>query len=491
MWKNRISALLILIVAFGIGWFVAGSEPRLASYIEKSPLATLFANETVSDLRTSYPFKLGLDLAGGSRLVYKADVSKIPEESRVEAMASLRDVIERRVNQFGVGEPVITTESSFTGNEERLIVELPGMTNLDEAARQIGQTPLLQFKTVKENYLEIEEQNNKIIEARAQMQASATVGEDGVINIIATPELGMELVDPFITTQLGGAQLRRAQAQFEQQQGGRPQVVIGLSFNEEGAALFEKITGENIGRPIAIFLDGTILSIPTVNQKISGGTAVITGDFTIEEAKALASRLNAGALPVPVELIGSQLVGATLGEDSVQRGVTAALIGFSIVALFLILWYRLPGLLAVIALVIYVAIMLSFVKLIPIVLTAAGIAGFIISMGLAVDANVLIFERMKEEMRNGKPIFDAVRLGISRAWSSIKDSNTASLISAVILFWLGTSVVKGFAVTFGLGVLVSLFSALVITRILLLAVAGKSNGPIARFLFSNGFTSIK
>ena len=488
MWKNRIFALIILVLALGIGWFVAASEPRFAQSIEESKVARLFTGDRVALLRAEYPFRLGLDLAGGSRLVFKADTSIVPEAEIPEAMRSLRDVIERRINAFGVAEPVVTVEKSFTGNEQRLVVELPGVTNLDAAAAQIGQTPVLQFKTLKADYEAIQIKNQKIFEAQAQLEQSATVGTDGIMNIKITPESQEVQIDPYVTTKLGGSQLLRAQVQFDQNTN---QPVISLQFNDEGAKLFEEITAANIGRPVAIFLDGQPLSIPTVQQKISGGQATITGTFTIQEAKQLVGRLNSGALPVPITLIGSQLVGATLGDDSVQKGVSAAIIGFVIVGLFLIVWYRLPGLLATIALVIYVSIMFSLFKSIPIVLTAAGIAGFIISMGLAVDANILIFERMKEEIRAGKNVYEAVRLGITRAWSSIKDSNTASLISAVILFWLGTSVVKGFALTFGLGVIVSLFTAIVVTRILLLVCAGKSNNRVIRFLFSNGFSSGK
>lgn len=489
MWKSKIGSFLLVLAAFGIGWFVVGSEPKFASFVDTNEnVKGAFPTSTVANLRATYPFRLGLDLAGGSRLVFRADVSKTEASEVGEAMASLRDVIERRINILGVSEPVVTTEKSFNGNEYRLVVELPGVTNLDQAAKVIGETPLLEFKTLSPNYEAIVAKNQKILEARAALESTATIGEDGVININVTPESQEDLVDPYVTTKLGGGQLSKASLQFDPT---TRKPIIALQFNDEGAKLFEEITEANIGKPVAIFLDGSPLSIPTVQQKITGGQAVITGDFTPQEARDLVGRLNSGALPLKVELIGSQVVGATLGVDSVEKGVKAAAYGFLLIALFLILWYRLPGVLAVIALSTYVAIMLAFFKFIPVVLTAAGIAGFIISMGLAVDANVLIFERMKEEMRAGKSIKEAVALGITRAWSSIKDSNTASLISAVILFWLGTSVVKGFALTLGLGVLVSLFTAIVITRLFLISVAGKQNGRFARFLFSNGFNSGK
>lgn len=488
MWKSKIGSIFLILAALTVGWFVVGSESKLQGFIQEKGLTGLFPTSTVASIQTKYPFRLGLDLAGGSRLVFKADVSKTEAGEVGNAMASLRDVIERRINILGVSEPVVTTEKSFTGGEYRLVVELPGITSLDEAAKVIGETPLLEFKTLKSDFEAIQAKNQKILEARAALESTATVGPDGVVNINVTPESQEDLVDPYLTTSLGGGQLKKAMLQFDQT---TRKPIIALQFNDEGAVLFEKITEENIGKPVAIFLDGSPLSIPTVQQKISGGQAVITGDFTPQEARELVGRLNSGALPLKVELIGSQVVGATLGVDSVEKGVRAALYGFLLIALFLIFWYRLPGVLAVIALSSYVAIMLMFFKLIPVVITAAGIAGFIISMGLAVDANVLIFERMKEEMRAGKSIKDSVALGISRAWSSIKDSNIASLISATILFWLGSSVVKGFALTLGLGVIVSLFTAIVITRLFLVAVAGKQNGRLARFLFSNGFSSGK
>lgn len=474
MWKTKLGSLALVCMAVAIGWFVAGSQSEFQQAAQTYRLGWLFPTSTVQNLQSEYPFRLGLDLAGGSRLVFKADVSQVDPNEVGNAMESLRDVIERRVNILGVSEPVVTTERSFNGDEYRLVVELPGFTNLDDAARAIGETPLLEFKTVRPDGPE----KDAIIQARQNL-ANLVVDEEGYINI--TPESQM---DPdFVDTPLGGGQLSKATLQFDPT---TRQPVIALQFNDEGAALFEKITEENIGKPVAIFLDGFPLSIPVVQQKISGGQAVITGEFSPQEARELVGRLNSGALPLKIELIGSQLVGATLGDDSVESGVRAVAIGFLVIAIFLVAWYRLPGLLAVIALATYVVIMLAFFKFIPVVITAAGIAGFIISMGLAVDANVLIFERMKEEMQNGKSVKDSVALGVSRAWSSIKDSNIASLISATILFWLGTSVVKGFALTLGLGVVVSLFTVLVVTRVFLLAVAGSQNGPLARFLFSNG-----
>lgn len=239
---------------------------------------------------------------------------------------------------------------------------------------------------------------------------------------------------------------------------------------------------------VAIYLDGAPISTPVVREEIPNGQAVISGSFTPNEAKQLVGRLNSGALPVPISLVSKQTIGATLGENAVDAGVKAALIGFLLVALFLILWYRLPGLVAVISLCIFVAIILTLFKLIPVTLTAAGIAGFIISMGVAVDANVLIFERIKEELRSGRNINDAVSAGFSRAWFSIRDSNTSNIITAVILFWFGTSLIKGFALTLGMGVLVSMFSAITITKIFLGTLSFIKEGKVSRFLFSSGLS---
>ncbi len=277
--------------------------------------------------------------------------------------------------------------------------------------------------------------------------------------------------------------MKKSQVVFNAQN----QPEVSLQFDEEGTRLFADITKENLGKQVAIYLDGSAISAPTVNSVITGGEAVIQGNFTVAEAKQLVGRLNSGALPVPISLIGTEQVGPTLGSAAVQAGVDAALAGLLLVSLFLIFWYRLPGLIAVIALTLYVFVMLALFKLVPVTLTAAGIAGFIISIGLAVDANVLIFERMKEERRKGNTLADITQTGFTRAWSSIRDSNISSLITAAILFMFGASVVKGFALTFGLGVLTSMLSAIVVSRILLLAIVHKSKSKTMRFLFGNGF----
>ncbi|KKW22731.1 MAG: Protein translocase subunit SecD [Parcubacteria group bacterium GW2011_GWC1_51_35] len=241
-----------------------------------------------------------------------------------------------------------------------------------------------------------------------------------------------------------------------------------------------------MGKSIAIYLDGVPISEPTVNEAIKDGRAEISGNFNTDTAKSLARDLNLGALPVPIKLISTQTIGATLGDDAVTKGVTAAFYGFVTIAVFLILWYRLPGVLAVVALTMYIALVLAVYKLVPVTLTSAGIAGFILSMGLAVDANVLIFERMKEELRGGKELRDAIEDGFLRAWLSIRDSNVSGLITAVILFWFGESLIEGFALTFALGVLTSMFSAIVITRVLLRASGVHKATGANKFLFGSG-----
>jgi len=246
---------------------------------------------------------------------------------------------------------------------------------------------------------------------------------------------------------------------------------VGLEFDDEGKNLFAAITERNVGKPVAIFLDGAPISVPRVNEPIRDGNAVITGNFSVTEAKTLVQRLNAGALRVPITLVGQQTVGATLGSASVQKSLFAGLIGFALVAFFMILFYRLPGVLAVLALLLYTAIVLALFKLIPVTLTLAGIAGFILTIGMAVDANILIFSRTKEEIIWGKPLPTAIEEGFKRAWPSIRDSNVSSLISSMILFWFSSSMIKGFALTLSVGVIVSLFSAITVSRVLIRFVA--------------------
>ncbi|KKP87209.1 MAG: Preprotein translocase subunit SecD [Parcubacteria group bacterium GW2011_GWC1_35_8] len=453
MIKKIVLAVIILIFGSGIAFFVYKTEPKLNKSFD-----------TQTAFFKKFPFRLGLDLSGGSHLIYKADVSAVASNEVGSSMEALRDVIERRVNLFGVSEPVVQVQHGgfISGGGEQLIVDLPGITDVKKAVEMIGQTPILEFKT--ESPKKSDTQN-------------VVVGKDGKINL----DIGSQ----FITTELTGRYLKRATLEFDQN---TREPKVSLQFDETGTKLFAKITKENVGKTVAIFLDGAPVSIPTVNEEIPNGQAVISGNFTPNEAKLLVGRLNSGALPVPITLLSTQTIGATLGESAVNAGVKAAIIGFILVALFLILWYRLPGLIAVLALSLYTAILLAIFKLLPVTLTAAGIGGFIISLGMAVDANVLIFERMKEEIRKGHNIYDGIHAGFARAWPSVRDSNTSSIITSIILFWLGTPLIKGFALTFGLGVLVSMFSAITISRIFLYALGIEKSNAITKFLFGSGFS---
>jgi preprotein translocase subunit SecD len=428
LFMKFLPAIGILVVAVLLGWFV------MATNAPGSP----------------YAFKLGLDLAGGTELIYTADTSAVVTDKK-GALDSLREVIEKRVNVFGVAEPLVQLEqsSAVAGEvQDRLIVELPGVTDVAAAVDALGKTPILEFKLVS----------------------------------------GSEATTTYISTELTGRYLESAELQFGQASGGglANQPVVVLHFDETGAKLFEELTTENVGRQIAIFLDGAVISSPVVQEPIVGGDATITGQFTPAEGRDLVQNLNFGALPVPIELSSSNAVGPTLGAAALDAGLIASIIGFALVALFMIAWYRLSGLVSVVALVIYVVITLAIIKFIPVTLTASGIAAFILSIGMAVDANVLIFERMKEELRSGKAPSEAAKAGFARAWPAIRDGHFTMIISSVILFWMGTSLVQGFALVFGFGVVVSLLSAVTITQTLLAAILPKERTGAWQFLLSTG-----
>lgn len=446
---TRIFAVVLILFTAYLGYFIYSSEKE----------------------GSEHPFRFGLDLDGGTHLTYRADVSAI-ESSEVDgAMDSLRKTIERRINVFGVSEPIIQVEEggAFASDEydHRLIVELPGVTDVTEAIDAIGRTPILEFRLAGDS-----------LEPLESLNASSTV-----------EEYLTAINSAYIPTGLGGGQLEKAQLVFDQTNG---QPVITIQFDNEGQKLFQELTRDNVGKVMAIFLDGQIISAPVIRQEILGGTAQITGQFTGDEAKKLVQDLNFGALPVPVELIGTQSIDASLGSNTLNAGVIAFIWAFGVIFAFLVLWYRLPGLIAVISLVSYAVIMMFLFKFIPVTLTSSGLAGFILSIGMAVDANILIFERMKEELKERNHIRESIREGFSRAWLSIRDGNLSSIISAAVLFWLsGTSLVKGFALVFGLGVIVSMISAIIISRTLLLAVSPEITKPWSRFLFGNGFSRNK
>ncbi len=471
--RLAVSLIAILILAAGAGWI---AHPK-GSQINLSSLKIPF-NE-------KFTFHLGLDLQGGSHLVYQADFKDVADADKKDALNAIRTTIERRVNAFGVSEPVVQVEG-----QDRIVVELPGIKDVNEAINQIGKTPFMEFRV--EN---------------PDANTQPTIDENGQITI--------DPLAQWTPTGLSGKQLKRATADIIQAGQGSlsAESVVKLEFDEEGTKLFSEITSQNVGKRIAIFLDGQILSAPTVQTAITDGIAIISGVNDVKVSKELATNLNSGALPVPIKLISQQNVGATLGQESIHKSVIAGLIGLLLIAIFMLFNYRLPGVLAIIALLIYTIIsfaifkigisitavllvglffflgitasawfgLLAFVSYIalmflgglsPVTLTLAGIAGFILSIGMAVDANILIFERLKEEIRAGKGVNQAINDGFARAWSSIRDSNISSLITVVILYAFGTPSIKGFAITLGIGILISMFTAITITRTLLKTLIG-------------------
>lgn len=368
------------------------------------------------------PWRLGLDLVGGSHLVYNIDLSNVSSTDQASVVSGLRDVIEKRINLYGVSEPDIYTSQS--GNQAQLYVDLAGVSNLTDAINQIGQTPTLDFREVDQS-------------------ASGT---------------------QYVYTNLTGEYITGASLIFDQTTG-QPQVQI--NFNKDGAQIFGEITAANVGKPLAIFLDNQLIEAPTVQSAITGGSAVITGNFTVGDAQTLVGRFNAGALPAPISLINQQTVSASLGTDSLKKVILAGIIGTILVMLFMLFYYRLLGVFASLSLIIYIALTLGIFKIFSVTMTLAGLAGFILTIGMAVDANILIFERIKEELKRGLPKSSAIEEGFRRAWSSIRDSNISTSITAIILYLFTSSFVRGFALTLLIGVLVSLFSAITTTRLFL------------------------
>jgi protein-export membrane protein SecD len=373
-------------------------------------------------------------------LVYSADLSQIEEKDKSGSLDGIRDVIERRVNLFGVTEPVV--QINKTASEYRLIVDLPGVKDIGGAIKMIGETPYLEFKEER-----TQDEANAILERQNKGDEEA------------------KKIDPYFkSTPLTGRYLKKAQLEFDQT---TYKPYVGLEFNDEGTKLFGEITTRNVGKRVAIYLDGAPITTPVVQEAITSGRAQISGNFTSQEAKTMVERLNAGALPVPISLISQQSVGASLGRDSLVQSLKAGIIGFLAILLFMIICYRLSGFFAALSLVIYIIVLLAVFKLIPVTLTLAGIAGFLLSVGMAVDANILIFSRTKEELKEGRTYLDALANGVRRAWPSIRDGNFTTILVGLILFIFGTSFVKGFALTLIIGNLVNMFSAIVITNYLI------------------------
>lgn len=406
LWKSIVVGLIIL----GAGYIAWPTNPTVKIF----------------KFEKSYKLVQGLDLKGGMQLTYELDLSKTEEGERGNAIDSVINVLDKRVNGLGVAEPLI--QQTKIGGKEAVNIELPGVTDSEKAIDTIGKTAKLEFK---QQNPQADEQNPDSL---------------------------------WLETGLTGAQLKRATIEFDPNDN-KP--IIGLEFKEDGAKLFEEITANNISKPLAIFLDDELLQAPNVNEKITGGKATISGQFSLQEVKNTVNLLNSGALPVPLTLTEQRNIGATLGEESVKKSLVAGLLGLVAIGLFMISYYRFLGVIAVIALIIYSAISIAVFKLIPVTLTLSGIAGFILSIGMAVDANILIFERMKEELRAGHNLDIAISEGFKRAWNSIRDSNASSIITALILFKFTSGSVKGFALTLMIGILISMFSAITVSRTLL------------------------
>ncbi|MCG2693918.1 protein translocase subunit SecD [Candidatus Parcubacteria bacterium] len=547
--KLRLQSLVLIILTILVAFYVfPPAWNRTADFINSKTGLSL------SKLRET-SFHVGLDLQGGTHLVYEADTSNISYKDQSSAVQGVRDVIERRVNALGVSEPLVQT--NFSGDKWRVIVELAGVKNVAEAIKQIGETPILEFKEqsdtairslTAEEQQQIDEYNkeaetnaqdilNKILagedfgdlafkysedagsrEARGDLDwfregqmipefeqavkelkdnqtrttllrsdygyhiimrtGERTIQEEGQdikeyrashILVVTKSEQNFLTADDYmVNTELSGKDLDSASVQFDQNSGA-PEVA--LQFNSDGKKLFKEITERNVGKYVGIYLDGQPITIPRVNETIYDGNARISGSFDMQEAKLLAQRLNAGALPVPIKLVSQQTIGASLGKISVEKSLWAGAIGLALVCLFMILYYRLAGFASVISLLIYGILILAIFKFVPVTLSLAGIAGFVLSIGMAVDANVLIFERLKEELAEGEDLEYAITESFKRAWPSIRDGNISTLLTAAILFWFSTSVIKGFALTLSLGILVSMFSAMFVSRIILRSLA--------------------
>ena len=485
------------------------------------------------------PFRLGLDLQGGTQLIYESDLSKVTEEDKGQAMEGVRDVIERRVNAFGVSEPDIRIAGD---SKDRLNIELAGILDVKQAIELIGKTPLLEFKeqdesaadngsegedttlidTIRKKAEEVLVKANaqdadfgKLAEELSEDPGSKAGGGDlgyfkrgvmvpefekAVFDELKIGEVSKKLTETqfgfhiikkedsrtaedggeevrarhiliakpapdlsknWKNTELNGSHVIDAKVVRDSQVG---EIQVSLTFNNEGEKLFEEITGRNVGKPVGIFLDGIPISTPVVQQQISGGSAVITGNFGMEEARELSRNIRAGALPVPISLISQHTVGPTLGKASLDASLKAGIWGLLFIVAFMIFYYRLPGAVASLSLLFYGLAVLAIFKLWPVTLTLSGIAGFILSIGMAVDANVLIFSRLREELALGKPHLSALDDAFSRAWPSIRDGNVSTLITCFVLIQFSTSVVKGFAITLSIGILVSMISAIFVTK---------------------------
>lgn len=428
MYKKPRLALLFIIVLTLLSAYI--NLPKIHVFGRDFQHPKIATNYIKRDLEP----KLGLDLAGGVQLTMSADMTGIDQSDQNNALESAKNIIENRINALGVAEALVQTAK--TGGQSRLIIEIPGISDIDQALATIRTSAHLEFKTLK---------------------------KDAVTN--ATTSAGPQ---DFEATGLTGNDLKRALAQPSKDPQS-PGYAVSLEFKGDGAKKLEEITKNNLNQPMGMFLDGNPISWPPPNIRavITDGNAVISGNFDSDSARQLAIQLNAGALPIPLKIESQTRIGPTIGQEAIQKSILATIIGLASVAFFMIFYYRVLGLFAVTALFIYTILIFSIFKLIPVTLTLAGIAGFVLSIGMAVDANILIFERIKEELAWGKPRHEALYAGFDRAWSSIRDSNISSLITTAILFEFGTGSIRGFALTLAIGILISMFSAITVTRNLL------------------------
>ena len=449
--KAIITSIIILIFAVFAAGFV---NPQFFNQkIENFNENTSFnCNRRLKEV----DFELGLDLQGGANLLYQADLSDVDEREVDDRMRALRDLIERRVDHFGIGEPVVQVRG------DRLSVELPGVRDQNEAIEQIGETPFLEFKIQRsdEEVQLIEEKRMEVVEFFDKSLDEITDEEkqnlEGEIE-----DWEYAFMEEFESIGLTGRYLQGARVNFNELTG---QPMVSLRFDGEGADILQRITADNVGRSIATYLDEEIIQIATIQEEIPGGEAQISGNLSAEEARQLARDLEIGALPVPISLISQQSVGPSLGARSLDRSVRAGALGLTAVIIFMIFYYKLLGLLASISLLVYVTFVLSAFKILGVTLTLSGIAGFILSIGMAIDANILIFSRMREELDDGKSFKRAVEDGFERAWPSIRDGNLTTILVAFILFSVSTSFVQGFATVLIIGITISLFTAMIVTK---------------------------
>ncbi|MGQ0603112.1 MAG: protein translocase subunit SecD [Anaerolineales bacterium] len=429
--------------------------------------------------REKNEFQQGLDLQGGIQVLLEADLPAGTAPDAV-AMEAAKGIVERRVNGLGVAEPFVQTQGE---RQSRILVELPGYSDPDQAVATIKETGLLEFVVIPAG--ELPPPDETVINTYCPDITKVDCANPEQAAPPADTSAVVTDTTPTYVTLMTGAALREASVTTNPTTG---QFEIAFALGDEGARIFSDFTTNNVGRYLAIVLDKKIISAPRIESAITGGEGVINGSFTQDSANQLALQLRYGALPVPLKVVESRVVGPSLGQDSLNRSLTAGAIGFSIVVLFMILYYRLPGVVAVLAILTYGVITLALFKLIPVTLSLAGIAGFLLSTGSALDANILIFERLKEELRGGRSLRSALDPAWRRAWPSIRDSNIATVIICAILYWFGSafgaSIVQGFAVTLLIGVLISAFTALVVTRTFLtLAVSGMQDSEPNPVLF--------